>query len=168
MNKALWLPLLWLAAPLALADCAYQPLAIEPRGAEYAALYGGAGERVQVEFHNFKREGEVDSFPEPPMVLRQGPASCSVEGGIWLRRAVFLDRREQRLLVQSFSGSSSELLVYDTRTCTELARLELPEASWALEGDSLVLGRQCSAGELSSCAQRQVLPLNEQCLPSIP
>lgn len=165
MSKLLWLPLLWLAAPLAIADCAYRALAIEPRGGEYAALYRGAGERVQVEFHNFKREGEVDSFPEPPMILRQGPASCAVDGGIWLRHAVFLDRREQRLLVQSFSGSSGELLVYDTRTCAELARLELPEASWTLEGDSLVLGRQCGSAELSSCAQRQVHRLNDECLP---
>ncbi len=165
MNKALLFPLLCLAAPLALADCAYRALAIEPRGAEYAALYGGAGERVQVEFHNFKRDGEVDSFPEPPMLVRQGAASCSVDGGIWLRHAVFLDRREQRLLVQSFSGSGGELLIYDTQTCAELSRLQLPEASWSLAGDSLVLGRQCRSAELSSCAQRLVHKLNAQCLP---
>ena len=161
MNRFLLLGLALLSAS-AQADCAYRALAIEP---ETPALYVGAGERVRVEFDNYKLDGEVDSFPEPPLRIRQGDAVCQVDGGIWLRNAVLLDASEQRLLVQSFSGAGGELTFYDTSSCAQLARLELPEASWALQGEQLVIGRNCSAAALAHCVERDVHTLNQQCLP---
>lgn len=163
MNRFLLLGLALLSAS-AQADCAYRALAIEP---ETPALYVGIGERVRVEFDNYKLDGEVDSFPEPPLRIRavQGGKACEVEGGIWLRNAVLLDAGEQRLLVQSFSGAGGELTFYDTSSCAQLARVDLPEASWALQGEQLVVGRNCSAAGLAHCAEREVHTLNQQCLP---
>ena len=118
MNRFLLLGLALLSAS-AQADCAYRALAIEP---ETPALYVGIGERVRVEFDNYKLDGEVNSFPEPPLRIRavQGGKACEVEGGIWLRNAVLLDAGEQRLLVQSFSGAGGELTFYDTSSCAQL------------------------------------------------
>ena len=163
MNRFLLLGLALLSAS-AQADCAYRALAIEP---ETPALYVGAGERVRVEFDNYKLDGEVDSFPEPPLRIRsaQGGKACEVDGGIWLRNAVLLDASEQRLLVQSFSGAGGELTFYDTSSCAQLARVELSEASWSLQGEQLVIGRTCSAAGLAHCAEREVYTLNQQCLP---
>lgn len=163
MNRFLLLGLALLGAS-AQADCAYHPLAIEP---ESAALYVGVGKRVRVEFDNYKLSGEVDSFPEPPLRILpvQGGEACEVDGGIWLRNAVLLDADERRLLVQSFSGSGGELTFYDTSSCAQLARVELPEASWALQGEQLVIGRECSEAGLAHCTEREVHVLNQQCLP---
>ena len=88
---------------------------------------------TRVEFDNYKLDGEVDSFPEPPLRIRavKGGKACEVEGGIWLRNAVLLDAGEQRLLVQSFSGSGGELTFYDTSSCAQLARVELGTAGRA-------------------------------------
>jgi hypothetical protein len=154
---------LLLVAP-ALADCSYRAVAVQ---AQTPALYVGAGERIRVEFDNYKPDGEVDSFPEPPLRIRpvQGGKACEVDGGIWLRNAVLLDASERHLLVQSFSGSGGELSFYDTSSCAQLARVELPEASWALQGEQLVIGRECSEAGLAHCSEREVHALNEQCLP---
>ena len=161
MNRFLLLGLALLSAS-AQADCGYRPLVIAP---ETAALYVGFGERVRVEFDNYKLDGEVDSFPEPPLRIRRDAALCQVDGGIWRRDGVYLDRAERRLLVQSFSGSGGELTIFDTASCAELARLVLPEASWALQGDSLVVGRQCREAGLEHCTLREVHALDADCLP---
>lgn len=160
MNRVL-LGLVLLSAT-AQADCNYRAVTIAP---ETTALYAGAGQRVRVEFANYQPEGEVDSFPDSPLRIRQGTALCQVEGGIWVRQGLYLDASERRLLVQSFSGSSGELTIYDTASCAELARVELPEASWAVQGDSLVVGHQCREAGLEHCAQREVHVLNGQCIP---
>jgi hypothetical protein len=163
MNRTLLLGLALLTTTVQ-ADCGYRALAIEP---ETSALYVGAGERVRVEFDNYRLDGEVDSFPEPPLRISQNGVSCKVDGGIWLRKGVYLDVAERHLLVQSFSGSGGELTVYDTASCAELARIELPEASWAVQGEQLLVGRQCTGEGIAGCALRDVHALDEQCLPSL-
>jgi hypothetical protein len=164
MKKTLLSALALLVAAPALADCGYRAVPVE---AQSPALYVATGERVRIEFDNYKLDGEVDSFPEPPLRIRPVPGgkACEVDGGIWLRNAVLLDASEQRLLVQSFSGSGGELSFYDTSSCAQLARIELPEASWALQGEQLVIGRECSEPGLAHCTEREVHALNEQCLP---
>lgn len=164
MKKTLLAALAALVAAPALADCAYRALAVQ---AQTPALYVGTGARMRVEFDNYKLDGEVDRFPEPPLRIRpvQGGKACEVDGGIWLRNAVLLDAGERRLLVQSFSGSGGELSFYDTSSCAQLARVELPEASWALQGEQLVIGHECSEPGLAHCARREVHGFDEQCLP---
>jgi hypothetical protein len=164
MKKTLLSALALLVAAPALADCNYRAVEVQ---AQTPALYVGAGARMRVEFDNYKLDGEVDSFPEPPLRIRpvQGGKACEVDGGIWLRNAVLLDASEQRLLVQSFSGSAGELTFYDTSSCAQLARIELPEASWELQGEQLVIGRECSEAGLAHCSERKAHTLNEQCLP---
>ena len=60
---------------------------------------------------------------------------------------------------------SGELTFSDTSSCAQLARVELPEASWSLQGEQLVIGRNCSAAGLAHCVERDVHTLNQQCLP---
>lgn len=151
-----------LLASTAHGECGYRALAVE---AETPALYVGAGKRVQVEFDNYRLDGDVDRFPEPPMRIRQGGVSCRVDGGIWLRDGVYLDAAERRLLVQSFSGSGGELSLYDTGNCAELSRVYLPEGRWALDGERLLVGRQCAGEGIAGCAARDVHVLDERCLP---
>ncbi|HFT2129478.1 TPA: type IV secretion system immunity protein Tsi1, partial [Pseudomonas aeruginosa] len=79
---------------------------------------------------------------------------CRIEdGGIWSRGGVFLSQDGRRVLMHEFSGSSAELVSYDSATCKVVHREDISGQRWAVDKDGLRLGQKCSGESVDSCAK---------------
>jgi hypothetical protein len=143
------------------------PLEIKPISSTQSDIYVGVGTKVEVRFVNEVREGAVDSFPEVPLTIldRATNQKCEInEGGIWMRRGVYLGAGERVLLVHEFSGSSGDLVLYETSTCRKLQAMDISGARWAFEDATLVVGKNCPMDAVSSCRSQQRYRLDESSL----
>ncbi len=136
--------------------CSYRALAIEPTSAVRAELYKGSGKNVEVSFKNEEFEKPVEAFPESSMKLRRldSGAQCEIEGGIWVRSAVFLSNDERMVIAKEFSGSNEQLSFYDTKNCKLKAKVDVSNRAWKVESTHLTLGKTCKSDQLESCAQQ--------------
>lgn len=127
-----------------------------------ADQYVGHGRHLEVLFTHEGQAGEVDVFPEPPLVIKQRKdgKQCKIEeGGIWVRKSVFLDASEQHLLVHEYSGSNDSLVIYRTSDCKTIKTIDVSGLRWQVEGSQLVTGKACSADSLASCKTKRKVPL---------
>jgi hypothetical protein len=122
----------------------------------------GAFESV---FRGDRADPGVDLFPEPPLTLRSvaSGASCDIDGGVWVRRAMWGDDRHAMLLVQEFSGSDDRLVFHDARTCARVAELDVAGARWRVEPSAVEIGRHCRGTTPETCAQRRRVTLDANC-----
>ncbi len=135
-----------------------------------AQHFSARGKQVEILFQSFAEPADptVDAFPEPPVRLRdrQGNSICDIsQGGIWMRNQVYLDRSERYLLLSEYSGSSTDLVAYDTRNCQPIRRLDVSGARWEIEGAKARLGEECSGATLQSCQRIGPLDLRIFALP---
>jgi hypothetical protein len=148
------------------ADCGFAPLHL---AADTSApgTFAAAGERIEVRFtHEDPTIAEPDSFPEPPAILldKTSGRRCLIEdGGIWAREPMYLSLDEKHLLTYETSGSSGDLMVYDTRTCQRLLSRDISGQRMAVEGDQLILGSQCDGATADTCEIREHEPLDTLC-----
>ncbi|WP_220814310.1 hypothetical protein [Pseudomonas paralcaligenes] len=150
------------------ADCGFAPLHLAA-DASAPGTFTAAGERIEVRFTNENPNiTEPDAFPEPPAILldKTSGRRCLIEdGGIWAREPMYLSLDETRLLTYETSGSSGDLMVYDTRTCQRLLSRDISGRRMAVEGDQLVLGSQCDGDALVDCRVHTREPLAALCRP---
>lgn len=148
------------------ADCGFAPLHLAANGST-PGTFTAAGERIEVRFTNENPNiAEPDAFPEPPAILldKVSGRRCLIEdGGIWAREPMYLSLDETRLLTYETSGSSGDLMVYDTRTCQRLLSRDISGQRMAVEGDQLVLGSQCDGATADTCEIRKREPLDALC-----
>lgn len=92
---------------------------------------------VELRFHSDSNTPDVDVFPEPPLQVLQlaSNAQCEIEGGIWVRKDVFLSQDEQILVTHEYSGSNDYLMFYKTASCAKLHELDVSEAKWQIAGN---------------------------------
>jgi len=124
-----------------------------------------SGKRIAILFRSDSSAAahEIDVFPEPPVIIRDktGGASCQImEGGIWVRSAVYLSADERHVVLNEYSGSASDLVSYDTRTCREVKRLDVSGMRWTVEKTRLRLGKQCTGSGMTNCAAFQFFDLH--------
>ena len=137
-------PLAWLcaAAPVVSLACTLQPVTIEPAAAEPTDTYVGRTASLELRFHNDKKSGAVEVFPEPPLVVKRLPAGreCRIDdGGIWVRRHVYASVEGQVLVTHEYSGSNDQLVFYDTHTCGKRASIDVSNKTWAVEGGAVLV-----------------------------
>jgi len=116
-----------------------------------------SGKRVSISFQSYSDAdaSDIDVFPEPPVVIgnKETGASCKIlDGGIWVRAEVYLSSNENYALMNEYSGSGSDLVVYDTSTCLEVERLDVSGVDWSIAGNKLNIGGNCSNSEPKNCA----------------
>jgi len=102
----------------------------------------GNGKRISIVFQDYTKgpAEAVDGFTEWPLTIRDDRAntSCQInEGGNWARDHVYLSHDEDYLLVYEYSGSSSNLVSYDTRECKRFQRRDVSRLNWSLDGNKL-------------------------------
>lgn len=148
------------------ADCGFMPLHITA-DASAPGWFSAGGERFEVRFNNEDSTiAEPDSFPEPPAVIldKASGRQCLIEdGGIWARAPMYLSLDETRLLTYETTGSSGDLMVYDTRTCQRLLSRDISGHLMMVEGDHLVLGSRCGGATADTCEIRKREPLDALC-----
>ena len=157
----------WTGLAQAGVGCRFLPVAVEPAAPGEFALYRGVLGSLSLEFRNEKRDGEVSVFPESPLVLRdvQTGKRCEIDGGVWVRNAVYLSDDARVLMLQEFSGSSDQLVFHRTTDCRRMAALDISGAQWSLRDDGLQLQRPAAAGRP---ARSQFYRFNARCLPQRP
>jgi hypothetical protein len=124
-------------------------------------VFTGKGRTVEIRFTSDTGQADPDVFPEPPLVVRNlaSGAECKINGGIWVRRSVWLTADERGVVVEEYSGSNDRLAVYDTASCKELSALDVSEARWQVADGQLTTGKTCTGEAVGTCkeTQRQVL-----------
>lgn len=151
--------LLGCALPLvASAQCQLNLLPIEPLAQDQRGIYAGKQGSVEVRFIN-EKDGEPEAFPEPPMTIANLDSGkrCELDGGIWLRKAIYLSADGNTLMAQEYSGSADHLNFYDTRTCRKSGSVDVSQAKWHLALGSIKVHRQG--------AQVKTISLNAFCMP---
>lgn len=140
--------------------CDVERVAIDPISSDNNAIYIGKTENLEIQFKNDKLVGEVEAFPEPPMIVRNRKTNteCQVGSGIWLRNAVFVDRAERQLITEEFSGSNTVLNFYDTHTCKRLSQVDISGDSWEINSRKLVTQKIKRHG-------KRIYNLDKNCLP---
>jgi hypothetical protein len=156
-----------LLVPLAACSADYQRLDIAPSSPTSTKDFVGGKGRVKVHFDNYSERADVESFPEPPMTIQAGDGHCDVDGGVWVRNAVYLSASERVLMVQEYSGSSDELVFYSTQSCKEQLRIDVSGAKWALSGERLLIARGCTSNAVASCPNVVTYELDKNELPSL-
>lgn len=148
--------------PSAACACRLQWVSIDPEQAEPAETYIGKWAGFELRFHNDKTSGQVDVFPEPPVILMQldTRAECSITaGGIWVRKHVYASADGNMLMLHEYSGSNDELVFYDPRTCRKRAVVDVSNSRWVLGDDGGLVVSPATAG------QPVRISLDRMCLP---
>jgi len=125
--------------------------------------FAARGQNVSVIFQSDHNMADIDSFPEPPVIVRheKSGSSCEiVEGGIWVRSELYLSADERYVLMNEYSGSSADLVSYDTQTCREINRFDVSGMHWDIDGRNARLGDNCTGSEIESCAVFKPLDLD--------
>ncbi|MEW5757786.1 MAG: hypothetical protein AB1810_15970 [Pseudomonadota bacterium] len=154
-----------LALPSMGCDRSFKHIQIDPIQPSRLDVFVGKGNTIALEFHNENPNPAVDVFPEPPLTVRHIPSghSCEIDGGVWVRRSVYLSADEATLLVQEYSGSNDHLVFYRTRSCKKIHEIEVSGALWKISGNELAIGHQCSGEEIKTCKSQQRLAIDAIC-----
>lgn len=154
---------------IAAGEVAFDKIAVEPlagtSSSDMPREFIASGKQVEVHFFSYREADSVaiDSFPEPPVIVRDktSSAQCEIDdGGIWARAEVYLSADERYVLMNEFSGSGGDLVAYDTRTCKEVGRLDVSDSHWEIRGTEARLGQNCSGADMASCASFKPLDLS--------
>jgi Tse1 toxin immunity protein Tsi1 len=146
-------------------DCFLTQLPINPITSARKDIFVGKGKIIEVRFRNENTSQMVEVFPEPPLTVRNqlSGRSCDIDGGVWVRQAVYLDADEKTLLVQEFSGSNDFLVFYDTTTCQKQSEIDVSGARWKISNNQISIGRQCSDEDMQSCRSVTKFVLDNFC-----
>ncbi len=145
------------------AQCQFEQLSIQPLVAEKLDVFAGSAQQMEVRFINLKEQGDIEVFPEAPMTIRDMRTSkqCEVDGGVWVRKDVYLGAQGKTLMTHEYSGSNAFLMFYDTQSCRKLAEVDISTRKWALLASK-------NGTQLSLSAAKQpskTIPFNSLCLP---
>ena len=144
---------------------ALAPLPLEPlHEGEFDELVGG-GARVEVHF----REKGAKKMPEvltaPPAVVRRldRVGECRIDGGNWTPKTVWLSRDEKLLALESFSGSSSELELFDTASCRKAGAVDTSLGTVEVAGERIAFSGGCEWSDEThgSCLPAGVFVLDD-------
>ncbi len=149
------------------ATCAFRRLEILPTDQIDFTRFAGRGNNIGIEFKaDFGRETDV--FPDPPAVVnRSTNKSCNIEeGGIWLRRQVYITADESHLLSDQYSGSWEVLVVYDTGTCARLGEMKLDRRLVGIDRSTVSVETDCAAAAPpDSCVRKFSVGFDRHCVP---
>lgn len=156
-----------LSAQAAGASCGYTALDVKAPDAARISPYVGQGQRIEVQFDNESTDAQIETFPESNLKIRRrdSKAVCEVDGGIWVRSAVYASRSERVLAAKHFSGSNEFLGFYDTRTCAVKTQIDVSGRAWRLEAGGLRVGSQCAGNDLASCKTSTLRRWGAECVP---
>lgn len=145
--------------------CRFEQLSIQPLVADKADVFAGSAQQKEVRFVNLKEHGVVDAFPEAPLMIRdlQTGKQCEVDGGVWVRNAVYLGAQGRTLMTHEYSGSNAFLVFYDTATCRKKFEIEVSTSAWTI--DSTQKGSTLTLADAADAKKTKVIAFNAQCLP---
>lgn len=144
--------------------CTFTHLPIDPISAEKIDTFRGSSEIIDVSFSNEKTEGKVEVFPDSPLMITNKKTYhiCRIDGGVWVRKDVYVSDDNLVVLAHEFSGSNDFLNFYNTRSCKKIGQIDISNSKWNLEKSNIVVIRQ-SATNGKKSKKRRVYPLSKYC-----
>ncbi|MDD1622148.1 MAG: hypothetical protein LUQ11_11770, partial [Methylococcaceae bacterium] len=114
--------------------CTLNALAINPIAPGQNDIFIGKSNLIELQFKNEKTEGIVEVFPEPPLTIKNQKlkTSCSIDGGIWVRKSVFISNNDSVIVTQEYSGSNDFLIFYNTENCKKIAEIDVSNSSFEI------------------------------------
>jgi hypothetical protein len=145
--------------------CRFEHLAIQPLVADKLDVLTGSAQQVEVCFFNAKEAGEIEVFPEALLTIRdlRSGKQCAVDGGVWVRKDVYLGAQGKTLLTHEYSGSNAFLMFYDTATCRKLSEVDVSTKKWTLVFTQK--GSALRTVDAAYPATTKSIPFNSRCLP---
>ncbi|BBB64071.1 hypothetical protein UNDKW_5798 [Undibacterium sp. KW1] len=128
-----------LATQVHAASCRLENIPVTPlKPGQYETFHAKA-KSLELRFHSDANDPEVDAFPEPPLQVLQlaSNTQCEVDGGIWVRKDIYLTQDEQVLVTHEYSGSNDFLMFYKTADCTKLHELDVTASRWKIAGNTI-------------------------------
>ena len=121
------------------AGCQLHKLAVNPLTPGQYETFHAKSKSVELRFHSEANDPAVDAFPEPPLQVLQLAKNtrCEINGGIWVRKDVYLSQGEQVLVTHEYSGSNDFLMFYNTASCTKLHELDVSPSRLKITGDTI-------------------------------
>lgn len=140
--------------------CDVQQVIVEQIAPDDRTIFIGKSENTDILFRNDKREGEVEAFPEPPMIIKNHRLNteCQVNEGVWLRNSIYVNDSKSLLIAEEFSGSNTVLNFYDTVSCKRRSQVDISGDSWEIKGRELLTKKIKKQGS-------RTYNLNNACLP---
>ena len=113
--------------------CNWAAVVVEPIG---NGIFAGTSSAVQVRLRDERPDGRIEVFADSDLELRQLPsgAACSLSGGIWARRSLFVSGDGRTVVVLESSGSNDSLAFVDVSTCTRVGAVDVSNSHWQLRG----------------------------------
>lgn len=146
--------------------CILSPLPINPMTPERTDIFIGKSKLIDVQFINEKTEGSVEVFPEPPLIIKNHKlkTTCSIDGGVWIRKSVFVSANDGVVVTQEFSGSNDSLNFYDAKTCKKINEIDVSNSTWEIQGSEISISKQ-DALDRKKRGVMKVYHLNTSCNP---
>jgi hypothetical protein len=145
-------------------QCMWRPLPLAAVQAD-RKFYAGQGKRVSLRFANDRTDSEPEVFPEGPLRIDGASGgSCEIPpGDIRVRNSVHLSSDEGSLLLLEYSGSNDSIVLYETTSCHQLAKVDVSGSKWALQPQGLVVGTNCSGDAVTSCSTTNIYEFSDDC-----
>ncbi|MFZ6654850.1 hypothetical protein [Undibacterium sp. TJN19] len=121
------------------ASCSLKNLLVKPVTPGKKDVFHGETSGVEIRFTSLADDAEVDVFPEPPLLITQKQTNrqCEINGGIWVRKDVYLSQNEQVLVTHEYSGSNDFLMFYKTSDCSKIQEIDISYAKWKIHGTTI-------------------------------
>jgi hypothetical protein len=121
--------IIWISSANA---CTFINLPITPLSPEKIDTFLGITEIIDVRFNNEKTEGNIEVFPDSPLIItnRKTNSACSIDGGVWVRKDIYVSDDSTVILAHEFSGSNDFLTFYDARDCKKIGEIDISNSVW--------------------------------------
>lgn len=132
------------ASSASASPCKLEILPINPISPERSDIFVGKSNLIELQFKNEKSSGTVEVFPESPLIVKQlkSNTSCAIEGGIWIRKFVFISADNHILITQEYTGSNDSLNFYDTQTCKKMKEIDVSQSSVNINHSSISITKK--------------------------
>lgn len=115
--------------------CTFINLPINPISPEKIDTFLGKSEFVDIKFNNEKTEGNIEVFPDSPLIVtnKKTNSTCSIDGGVWVRKDIYVSDDNAIIMAHEFSGSNDFLSFFDTRSCKKTGEINISNSMWRVE-----------------------------------
>lgn len=145
--------------------CSFVNLPINPISHERVDLFQGKSEMIEVKFHNGKTEGNIEVFPDSPLTVMntKTKSNCSIDGGVWVRKDIYISENNMVIMAHEFSGSNDYLNFYDTRGCKKIGEIDISNSDWKLEKLNISVSDKEDARNSKKPIKPRIYPLKKYC-----
>lgn len=146
--------------------CTLVRVPINPITPERTDIFVGKSGSIEVQFNNEYADGNVDIFPNSPLVIKNSESQqiCSTDRGVWVKKTVFVSNNGKVVAAQEFRGAKDFLTFYDTGTCKKAKEIDITNSTMTIKGSEISIKSSDSVGKKKRPTLR-TYQLDTACIP---